>query len=299
MKILMLIPVWKRPEILRLFLWRMQAVIPDYAELMPLFILSPEDPHLQVIEKFIDDYACVYYPNEYLGDKLNAGMLAAMDYQWDYLMGMGSDNIYTPLMWNLYEDYFETGERYFGLNSFYVYDIINNRAALFDKYVDEPKLGGIGAGRVIHRSLIEDDPMIYRTKTNQGMDGFSAWTLAQRGYIMNIIETGELPVMLDVKTNTNINHSAMIWPDKTKEVPVPFVKQEFGIYDAEILDCGAFDLINFDNFHGQVCKLSQQIGQGEAFRTVNLKYKLFFGEYRYKNVETYQSIVSRKYKRDV
>jgi hypothetical protein len=299
MKILLLVPLWKRPEIVRLFIYRMEAVIPDYAEIMPLFILSPFDPHVLTLEKFTDGYNRFYYSNEYLGDKLNAGMTYAMNYEWDYLMGLGSDNIYTPALWDLYEDLFADKEPYFAINDFHVLDLPNNRAWYMRKYIDDPALGGIGAGRVIHRSLLEEDPCIYRPGTNQGMDGFSAYELFRRGYTQKIVETGGAPVMLDIKTRTNVNQPEELYDQREKDVPVDQVKEWFGLYDAEILDSGAFDLIHFDTFHREVCKLSQDIPQRDAFNTVNVRYEMSFGEKRYKNLESYQVQVTKKFKRNV
>lgn len=292
-KILMLVPVWKRPEILRLFIYRMEANIPDYATVMPLFILSPEDPYLKVIEKFTADYNTFYYSNEYLSDKVNAGMTYSMTFEWDYLLGMGSDNIYTMRLWDLYEDYFMTGEKYFAMDNFYVYDMINNRGAYMSKYVDDKDLGGIGAGRVTHRSLLEDDPAIYKPHVNCGCDGFSAVNLARKGHIQKIVETDELPVLLDIKTRTNINQPEEIWHERKRDVPVEWLKEQFGLTDARILDDGTFDLLNFDNFHNQICRLSQEIRKEDAFNTINTRYEVAYGVPRFKNVESYKSYVSQ------
>lgn len=297
MKILLLVPLWKRPEIVRLFIWRMEAVIPDYAKVYPLFILSPEDPTLKALEKITEGYQRFYFSNEYLGDKLNAGLTYAMRFEWDYLMNMGSDNIYTDRLWQLYEDYFRTGEPYFSLNECYFYDLVNNRAWYQKDYVSDAELGGIGAGRMIHRSLIGDDPKIWRTGTCTGMDGFSAWSLYQRGgHMQKIVQANELPVMLDIKTNTNINHSIEVFPQRTKDVPVQFVIQEFGLYDSMMLDGGAYELISFEQFHTEVLRLSSGIRKEDAFNTINTRYEMAYGEKRYKNIDSYYSQVSKKSK---
>lgn len=296
MKILMLIPVWKRPEIFRLFMWRFEAVKPDYAEVEPLFILSPEDPHLKILERLTSGYNCFYYSNEYLSDKLNAGMTYALNFDFDFLMGMGSDNVYTSLLWELYRDYFLT-ERYFALDDFYVYDTVNERAWFMKKYVDEPTLGGIGAGRVMHRSLIEDEPAIYRTKTNQGMDGFSAAFLARKGHIQKIVQTDDRPVLLDIKCNTNVNHSIELYPQRERDVSVDWIKQEFGLMDPQILDDGTFSMLSFDGFHSEVLKQSQYIRKEDAFNSVNTSYEMAFGVKKYKNIESYYSSVSQRMKK--
>lgn len=295
-KILMLIPVWKRPEIFRLFMWRFEAVKPDYAEIQPLFILSPEDPQLKILERLTNGYDCFYYSNEFLSDKLNAGMTYAMNFDFDFLMGMGSDNIYTPLFWELYRDYFLT-EKYFALNDFYVYDMVNERAWFMKKYIDDPALGGIGAGRVMHRSLFEDEPAIYRPRTCTGMDGFSAINLYRKGHIQKIVETDERAVMLDIKCNTNVNHSIELYPQRDRDIPVDWIKQEFGLMDSQILDDGTFSMLSFDGFHSEVLKQSQYIRKEDAFNSVNTSYEMAFGVKKYKNIESYYSSVSQRMKK--
>lgn len=295
MKILMLIPVWKRPEILRLFLRRMEAVKPDYAELKSLFILSPEDPDLNVIEHMLQMYDCLYYPNDDLGEKLNAGITFALKTDWDYLMNIGSDNIYTPLLWEIYRDYFETREKYFSINDFYCYDIVNERACYFNGFVDEEVLGGIGAGRMINRSILEDDPCIYRPHTSSGMDGFSAFYLSKKGHIQKIVPTEGRPVMLDIKTNTNINHSMEIWSRRNKDVKVDWIKNNFGLMD-EINDT-TFNMLSFNGFHSEVIKLCQKVKKEDAFNSVNVRYEIAFGKPRFKNCSSYEVQVSKQFKR--
>jgi hypothetical protein len=294
--ILMLIPVWRRPEILRLFLWRFEAVKPDYADVTPLFVLSPEDPQLNVIEHMLEDYDKFYYTNEYLSDKLNAGLTYAMRYDWDYVMHMGSDDVYTPALWDLYYDFFVTGCRYFAINDFYVLDMVNERGMYFENYVDEPAiLGGIGAGRVTHRSLVEDDPAVIRPKMNQGMDGFYAFALYHNGYQQTIVPTDGASVLLDIKTNVNVNHPIHIWDQRTREVDPRWLRQEFGLVDGDILDDGTFDLLSFDGFHTSVLHLSQNISKEDAFNSVNVRHEVAFGVPKYKNVASYYSQVTKRH----
>jgi hypothetical protein len=164
-------------------------------------------------------------------------------------------------------------------------------------YANGEEVGGIGAGRVIHRSILEDDPCIFRPKANCGQDGFSAFFLYRKGYVQKIVETNELPVMLDIKTNTNINPPIDIWPMRDQDVPVQWVREVFGLVDGEILDGGAFDLLSFDGFHDQVIRLSKEIRKDNAFNSVNIKYEMAFGERRYKDYDSYRVQVSKRNKR--
>ena len=111
-KILMLVAVWRRPEILAMFINNLERVQCDYAEVLPFFILSPEDPELNQVEALTDGYLSTFAKNDPLGEKLNIGLLQALELDWNYMIGMGSDDLFTIHMWQQSEDYFMTGEPY-------------------------------------------------------------------------------------------------------------------------------------------------------------------------------------------
>ena len=99
MKILCMTPVWKRPEILRLFLKSFEKlkIVNQYlwkkVDLELLVILSPEDPHyyenLDLLNyPGIKHFNCANYP---FGAKKNFGGKKALELEWDYLLELNSD----------------------------------------------------------------------------------------------------------------------------------------------------------------------------------------------------------------
>ena len=99
MKIIANIPCWKRPEVVRLML----QYIPDW--LTPVFCVSPEDPHVDELVSSIKLYGhdVVMTPNEPLGLKQNKLIsYIKCNYEFDYMMHLGSDDIINPNILSLY-----------------------------------------------------------------------------------------------------------------------------------------------------------------------------------------------------
>jgi hypothetical protein len=104
--------------------------------------------------------------------------------------------------------------------------------------------------------------------------------------------------MLDIKTNTNVNHPMEMWMQRTDKVPVHWLREQFGLTDAEILDEKTFNLLSFDGFHDAVLKLSQNINKEDAFNSINIRHQVAYGIPKYKSVDSYREIVRRKYRNE-
>lgn len=213
MKILTLIPIYKRPEITSICLanlHRFAAAVPEW-NLRVVCILSPEDEHLNQNERTVRRYGfkAIYYKNLPVADKLNAGIrYVHAHYDFDYLMNFGSDDLIHPDIAKLYRSYFDNGVRFFGINSLYFKEMRTGRTIYFHTYNSN---GSIGAGRMIHRKIIdqfvrEDMPM-YEPGLDCGLDTSSAISIKRTTKDVDvIIESGEFPFIADLKTDTNINH---------------------------------------------------------------------------------------------
>lgn len=295
MRILILIPLWRRPEIVRIFLHHLKSTLPDF-EIMPLFILSPEDPDREILEYQIRGFERCYCENVPLGRKMNYGLSQALNYEFDYLMNIGSDNVYTFRLWELYESYFIERCPFFGINDIYYYSIPDNEALFIKSYAqgadDSPM--PIGAGRCLRRDLVTGD--LYRDEWNWGMDGASAWTLQQRGHLPTVIPTNGEPVMLDIKTATNLTQWVELKEYKHEIIPVDFIKIHFKLDQFVGVEC--FELLTFDGFHDSVLKLSNELPtRKDAFNVVNEKHRQATGEKRYTTYESYRNHVSQKLKK--
>lgn len=213
-KIAVVIPVWKRPDVLALCLqnlaWFSNQV--KTWEVHPLLVASPEDPDLKKIQKVAKLYGIqvVYYLNQPISAKLNAGIHYALKHmEFDYLMNFGSDDLIHPDIETLFAPLFKANTLFFGVNNLWFYDLTDRSAWHFNTYND---IKAIGAGRMIHRSIVQSfidvkRYPVYPNDIDRGMDTASSNNIWQHLKVKDIvINSGEFPYIVDLKTNTNINH---------------------------------------------------------------------------------------------
>src|SRR6478736_8593969 len=109
-KILVYLAVWKRPEITELCFRGVKRIQqhPDF-DIQALAVIS-EPGMIGLCEKY--GIAWMMYKNEPLGEKKNAGLQKAKEFDFDYLMEIGSDDI---VLNELLEDY----KKYIGENEIF------------------------------------------------------------------------------------------------------------------------------------------------------------------------------------
>jgi len=203
MKILTIIPVWKRPDILKICLDGLKHIPVE-----PFFIISHEDPYYSEIKKLLKDYYTCSFPNFPVGRKQNAGInLALKEFKFDYLMNFGSDNIVSPELFEIYKPYFEKNKLFFGVNNLYIMNYINKEIMFVEDYnLQKP----IGAARMIHRSILDKlsykRQNLYDNMLSDGMDTNSQQRILEHTKVEPIIiNTQKQALILDIKTSTNIN----------------------------------------------------------------------------------------------
>jgi len=158
-RVVAVMPLWRRPHLLPMIIEK----LPDWLHGI-VYILSPEDPYitslLEIVKSTRCDYRVEIFMNKPLGRKLNHGVRTAMnEFEFDYLMNIGSDDIIHPDLLKEYRRQLDMlgidgwpDMCMMGMNSGDWYDP-NNRRAERIRYFDVPII--IGAGRLTHLSLLE------------------------------------------------------------------------------------------------------------------------------------------------
>lgn len=235
MTILILIPLWKRPEIVKAVfknLWRFKKEVSWTVEV--LAIISPEDPSARHLEALCNDFNVekCWFKNDPLGRKLNAGINYALKkFDFDYLMNFGSDDLIHPKIEQLYELYIKNEIKLFGIDSLYFTDL--KKTFYFKCYTDN---FAVGAARMIHKSIFEKLKVkgtgLYSDHINRGCDGDSSVRIKTFFNISDVvIKAGEFPYLVDIKTNTNINHFISIESHQSqiKYFPNTYLKQFYAV----------------------------------------------------------------------
>lgn len=224
-KILTFTPVFQRREVFEICLAGIKRLI-NYDkkrfEIQPFFIVS-ELWAAQLLTKL--KYEFLFAANNPLGNKKNEGLKYALqNYQFDYLMEIGSDDIITNDYLEIILPYIEAKTPQFHLSDVYFVDVRNGKTA----YWKTQKI--LGAGRCISRKALKtvtDRLPLWNPEGARGMDTWSFNTLMKCGIGNTIIHTPEHHA-LDIKSEININKlSNFATSHKTiDEILAPFYEKE-------------------------------------------------------------------------
>lgn len=198
MRILIYLAVWKRPEITELCfkgIKRLQQH-PDF-EIEAAAVIS-EDEMIPLCEAYGVHW--VMAENFPVGKKKNTGLQFCREFEFDFLMEIGSDDL---VLNSLLDDYkkFMVKYDFFGVSELAFIDTVT---------ADCRKHGGkdtlIGAGRMISRKALEAlEWKIWTDHRNRGLDRDSVIKFYNNGIYFWQIPAGEYPKVIDMKSLVNIN----------------------------------------------------------------------------------------------
>ncbi len=233
MKILILVPVWKRPEVFRVMAENL-IMLPARSKVV--VALSKEDPDYFANLETVIRYGFTYQiaPNFPVGAKMNRilkKILMHMPMDWDYIMGLNSDDILDHRYFNIVRPYLEAGHPMVGMRQIVAWDVPNQTGKKLILESDNPcKVWG--GGRFLSREAIEKTweklGYIYQDDLNSGLD-----TSSQRNIFENVLFDKEPIViddcyLVDLKTEENINpYSSLKWIPY-EGVEYEWVKKKFG-----------------------------------------------------------------------
>lgn len=210
--IVIVIPCWKRSNVVQLVMKQLDVFYRetiDIIELTVLYVFSQEDPELLKLAYSFEtanhkrDY--IFSPNDQLGEKLNSGIDYAKKFEYDYIMNFGSDDFIHSSLIDTYMPFLRAEVSFFGINNLYFYE--KGKCPVFFSYYNKPHL--IGAGRMIHRRVVERVKErfggLYGKNLKRGMDTFSAKRIMECGYEQVCIDIDIFPMIVDIKSDVNIN----------------------------------------------------------------------------------------------
>lgn len=192
MKILLFTPVWKRPEITEICFMGVNR-LRKIGDVDMLAVLS-EDEMIPLCEKYNIKY--VMHENQPLGRKKNYGLRRSLEYQWDYLVEIGSDD----LLKNEFLTVYPWDRDLMCLqDAAWVCSKTGKARRIKDR------TGKFGAGRAYSRKVVEAmNPMWHDLKYN-GLDGDSMFRMAAKGFMSKSYESAR-PLVVDIKSDVNL------WP---------------------------------------------------------------------------------------
>lgn len=206
MKVLCLTALYLRPEVAEICFMGLRRLRRRY-DIQPLAVYSGDFADL--CRKY--DVIGIDHENLPLGRKWNAGLEVALRYDWDYLMTVGSDDLISEELMELYG----WTDDAFGINKCYVYDLPTGRSAIFENTYP------IGLARCISRAAIEDlgnKVHLRFTRSVSGPDGsfpirHETWTGAsvahRHRFVAEVIgERSETPRLWKDSLNQGLDFSS-------------------------------------------------------------------------------------------
>lgn len=153
--------------------------------------------------KTCDDYGFnwIYTDNNPLGAKINKGIRRAMEFKWNYLMMMNSDDVIkAELLDKWYEPFFEKQEKFFGISTVTYVNFYTGEAVEFDY-----EYTVLGIGKCIRRDIVEQfNGDLYPENLNRCLDDNMLDNLIHARVFPRMVKyKGQLA--MDFKSEVNIH----------------------------------------------------------------------------------------------
>lgn len=208
MRIRILIPLWKRPEVTRFCFEGVKRLQAKSKHEIEVSCVLSEPEFIEMCTEFGFNWS--FALNLPLGDKLNSGIKSTLKYKYDYLMMMNSDDVIeAELIDSYYEPFFESSNPYFGVDTVtYVnWKTKEAREVHYDYSI-------LGIGKMIRRDVVESAlkklKQVYRPELNRCLDDTMIDNMIKIGVFPSFVKY-EGMLAMDFKSETNI------WPwDKFK-----------------------------------------------------------------------------------
>lgn len=199
MKIQVVIPIWKRPEVTKFCFAKLKELISSTDHQISVLCVISEDEYVDICDEH--GFQWLYFSNENLGDKINAGIKHALQFfDFDYLMMMNSDSVIKPELFEVYKPYFEREENFFGVNKVTFVNFYTNEAK---DYLYEFSI--IGPGKMIHRSIVERMNGKLYPSLNRCLDDNMMQNIFRATKIGGKIVDYDGQLVYDIKSDVNIH----------------------------------------------------------------------------------------------
>jgi hypothetical protein len=203
MRIRVLIPLWKRPEVTRFCFEGMKKLQKESQYEIDVSCVLSEPEYIAMCDEF--GFNWVFSLNLPLGDKINTGIKSTLKYKYDYLMMMNSDNVVkAELIDKVYQPFFESLNPYFGVDKVTYVNWTTKEAREF-----QYEFSVLGIGKCLRRDVVELSLKrlgeVYRKELNKCLDDTMIDNMIKIGVYPTFVKY-EGQLAMDFKSEVNI------WP---------------------------------------------------------------------------------------
>lgn len=204
MKFCILTAAYGRYPVFEVFLdWFNLVKLSRYKNVFNLVVAADDYKIKEMCEQYEAYY--VKADNDILGNKWNTGLKKCKEIDFDYLIIMGSDDITSVTIFDVYTNLYP--EKAIGWKDIYFYDAESKRMKYWPGYNNDREGESIGAGRAIHRDVLDKlNWQLWDIGRKKHLDAnmstrFKPFDI--RPKILSLKEYGEF--MVDIKTTKNMS----------------------------------------------------------------------------------------------
>lgn len=196
--------IWKRYEIFELFANATKKLKHNDLEIIVIVAGSDGDESKQVVEKH--GFIYIEIENDPLATKMNATTILAAELNCDYVLCVGSDDVITNELLDVYAKQMIKSIDYVAVLDWYFYDTISNKFAYWGGYIDSRKGHTCGAGRLISMRLLNEwKNQPWEIKHSKVLDNSMQEKLKKTKHSSFIFSLKDLNVYaFDIKSNVNM-----------------------------------------------------------------------------------------------
>ena len=200
MRIRVLIPLWKRPEVTKLCFDGLERLIKESKHEIKVSCVLSEPEYIPLCAE--RGFNWVFELNMPVGNKINTGIKSTLKYKYDYLMMMNSDDVIkAELIDKYYEPFFEKMNPYFGIDKVTYVNFYTHEAREF-----QYEYSVLGIGKCIRRDIVEQfKGELYKADRNKGLDDSMMDRMIHAGVFPSFVKY-EGQLAMDFKSEVNI------WP---------------------------------------------------------------------------------------
>jgi len=202
LKIAVVIPLWKRPEVTKFCFDNLLTLMSKSKHEMTVTCAISEESYITMCEDYGFDY--VFVENFPLGNKINTGIKKALEKECDYIMMMNSDDVIdVKLIDEVYNDSFIDNVPYFGINRVTYVNFLTKEARDFTY-----GFSCLGIAKMLKRDLVEKAfrtiGYLYKPELNKCLDDTMMDNLIRGLSVFPKIIKYEGQLAWDFKSETNI-----------------------------------------------------------------------------------------------
>lgn len=201
MKVIAVTPFHNRVEISKIFWENAQDIGLD------VIAIVSDVENKELAQKYA--LKVIWSDNKPLGAKWQKGIVELKNYDFDFFLLLGSDDLISQKLLDIYKKEFETNQtKYIGLMDAVAMDFKSKLFRLFNGYRTHRRGESLGSGRVMHKSILEQlNYEIIEPNINYGIDGSITQSMYSLGLVNKLVRTGLKPYRVGIKVGNALNKS--------------------------------------------------------------------------------------------